>query len=116
MPQPVILNKIDPVIINNVQQQTVEGVVHTSDKIRVSKDKNQEKDKKYQKKYIKDKLDRLNSILRTKGIDAEFKIDGDYIVALNKDGEIIRRYEEDEFDKLFSNMEDLNGLFIDMKK
>ncbi|HBM74935.1 MAG TPA: hypothetical protein DD429_05195 [Clostridiaceae bacterium] len=116
MADPIILNKIDPVIISNVQQQTVDGVVHTSDKIRVAKDKKEKKGQSFQKS-IKSKLAKLNSYLKSKGIDVIFAIDDDgAVTAYDKDGNAIKTFIEDEVDGLLSNMDQMAGIFIDLRK
>ena len=110
------LNKIDPIIINNVQQQTVEGVVHTSDKIRVAKDKKQKREQSFYK-GIKDKLAKLNSYLKSKDIDITFAVGDDgMVIAHDKDGNIVKTFVEDEIDDLLNNMEQMAGIFIDLRK
>lgn len=116
MADPITLNKIDPVIINNVQQQTAEGVVHTSDKIRVAKDK---RDKRGQSFYktVKDKLARLNSYLKSRGIDATFAVDDNGMVtAYDGEGNVIKTFEKDEIDSLLNNLDQMAGIFIDLRK
>ncbi|KPU44677.1 hypothetical protein OXPF_17630 [Oxobacter pfennigii] len=110
------LNKIDPVIVNHVQQQTVEGVVHASEKTRIDKDK-KEKKQQFSYKSIKDKLARLNSRLSSAGIDAVFEMQDDgSVVAYDKDRNIIKKFSKDELNNLLDNMEDMAGVFVDLKK
>lgn len=111
---PVVLNKIDPVIINNVQQQTMEEVVHTSKKIRVSKDKKDSRDGKRQ--YGNDKIEQLNSILETMDIDVRLQIQGDSIDVTAGDGRVLKTYTRDAVEELFQKMEDMLGVLIDIKR
>lgn len=110
------LNKIDPVIVNNVQQQTAEGVVHTTERTRVSKDKSRSRDGQGSRKGLKDKLDKFNALLETMDIDANFTIDGDRVTVMDKSGSLIRTYDENAVVDLLINMEDMIGIFIDIKR
>lgn len=112
----VILNKIDPVIVNNVHQQTVEGVVHTSDKTRVSKDAREKKNKYSSSKKDKEKIDKFNSLLESMGIDLSLILEGSTINIVDKDGKVVKVYNEDAVIELLNKMEDMIGIFLDTKK
>lgn len=111
-----VLNKIDPTIVNNVQQQTVEGVVHTYEKTRVSKDPGKEKGNSSSHKRMKEKLDKFGSLLGTMDININFTIEDDNIIATDINGNILKTYTKDEISDLFSRMEDMIGIFIDIKR
>lgn len=110
------LNKIDPILVNNVQQQTAEGVVHAYEEARVFKDTNRGKDGRSSGKRMKEKLEKFSSLLKTMDIEVNFIIEGDSIVALNMDGSVLRTYSHDEIAELFSRMKDMIGIFIDIKR
>lgn len=112
----VILNKIDPYIINTVRQQTAEDIVHSSQNIIVTKDKKENKGNNPSNKRMKDKIGKFNSMLETMDIGVSFVIDGDLISVADKDGNILKRYNEDALIELFNKMEDMIGVFIDIKK
>jgi len=112
----VVLNKIDPVIVNNVHQQTAEGVIHTSEKTRVSKDGKQKKDNQPSNKRLKEKIDKVNAILAKQGKDISFMIDGDYVNAVDGDKKVIKSYTKEAAVQLFDNIKELTGIFIDIKK
>lgn len=116
MSAPVILNKIDPVIVSNVEKQTVEGIVHTKDGTKVSKDTKEKREGKSSYKGMKEKLDGFNSLLKGLGIDAELIIDEEGIIALDKDGGVIKKYTKEALFELFSKMEYMIGVFIDTKR
>lgn len=115
MTSPIVLNKIDHIIASNVQKQTAEGVVHTSDKIRVSKDK-QEKKGQSSYKNNKDKLSKINAMLKSMGSEISFVIDNGVLTVVDKDGNVIKTYEEYDLDDLLDKIQNTNGVFIDFKK
>jgi len=112
----ILLNKIDPVIINNVHQQTAENVVHTYEKTKISKDKKEEKGGKESRQKIKEKLHKFNSILEVMGADIGLQLEEDGVIAVDKNGKVIKRYTKDAIVELFNKMEDMLGVFIDTKK
>lgn len=109
------LNKIDPVIVNNVQQQTAEGVVHTAQKTKVAKDGEKEKEDQNKKKKLKEKVDEFNSLLKSMDINVNLVIEGEELVVIDMNGGVIRRYDKDALSDLFSKMENMMGIFIDIK-
>lgn len=113
---PILLNKIDPVIVNNVQQQTADGIIHSSDRTRVSKDSKKENGGYSSNKKIKEKLAKFNSLLSIMELNITFNLDNDIITALDKDGNIVRKYTKDELTELFNKMGDMLGIFIDTRK
>jgi FlaG protein. len=112
---PINLNKIDPVIINNVQQQTVEEVIHPSEKTKISKDKEREKGGQSYK-GTKGKINKFNSVLSTMKINIMFVMEGNSVMAVDEKGDVIRRYSSDDIDELLNRMEDMIGILIDAKK
>lgn len=112
----ILLNKIDPVIINNVQKQTVEEVVHTYERTKISKDKKEEQGSGHSKKKAKEKVDKFNSILEVMGADMNLQLEGDSVIAVDKDGKVIKRYTKDAVVELLDKMQDMIGVFIDIKK
>lgn len=112
----IILNKIDPLIVNDVQKQTADGVVHSSERTRVAKDSKKKSGERYPNKKMKDKLDKFNHLLSEMGIDQNFIIDDDCITAVDKDGNIIRKYTKEEIDELFVKMGKMIGIFVDTRK
>ncbi|HBM81517.1 MAG TPA: hypothetical protein DD426_11910 [Clostridiaceae bacterium] len=117
MSQPVVLNKIDPVIVNNVRWKTAEEIVHTYDKTRVSKDKKQKKENggQSQNKRMKNKMDKFNSLLKAMDIDVTFELGVDGVTAVDKNGRAIKTYTKDAVVELFNKMHDMIGIFIDEK-
>jgi uncharacterized FlaG/YvyC family protein len=113
---PVILNKIDPVIVNTVHQQTVEGVVHSYEKTKVSKDKEKRRESSSSNRNMKDKLDGFNSLLEVMDIGVNFIFNDDTITAVDKDGNVLKTYTKDAVIELFESMEDMIGIFIDTKR
>lgn len=111
-----ILNKIDPVIVNNVHQQTAEGVVHAYEKTRVSKDGKRDREKQPSHKDKKDKISKFNSMLKAMGLDMSFKLEGDLVVMVDKEGNIINTYTDDQIEKLLQKMEDMMGVIVDTKR
>lgn len=115
MTSPIVLNKIDHIIANNVQKQTAEGVVHTSEKILVTKDKKEKReDSPYKNK--KDKLARLNSLLKAMNSEISFILDNGILTVVDKNGNIIRTYDKEALDDLLDKVQSMNGIFIDFKK
>ena len=112
----VILNKIDPVIVNTVHKQTAEEIVHSSQNVRVSKDKKENKGNNPSNKKMKDKIEKFNSMLEAMDIGMNFIIDGNLISVADKDGIILKKYNEDAIIELFNKMEDMIGVFIDTRK
>lgn len=110
---PINLNKIDPVIINNIQKQTKDEVVHNFQGIKIAKDGNEKQRDSDFKKKMKKKLNRVNSLLKEKNINASFRIEGDYIIALDGDNNILISYDKDRFEELSDKMETMIGIFID---
>jgi len=111
----VVLNKIDPVIINSVHQQTAEEVVHTSKKVKVSKDKEKKKDRESSYDGMKEKLQKFNSILELMDIDLSLLLDDDCVSAVGKDGKVFKRYTKEALIELLNKMEYMIGVFLDTK-
>lgn len=112
----VILNKIDPVIVNTIHQQAAEGVVHKSQQSKIWKDKGESKDNQPSYKKMKEKIEKFNSMLEAMDFDVAFSVEGEYITAAGKDGKTISTYTKDAAVELFSKMEDMVGVFIDTKR
>jgi len=113
---PIVLNKIDPVIVNNVQQQTADGIIHSSDRTRISKDSKKESGGYSSNKKMKEKLSKFNSLLTIMELNITFNLNDDIITAVDKDGNIVKEYTKDEIAELFNKMGDMLGIFIDTKK
>lgn len=109
-------NKIDSIIVNNVQRQTVEEVVHTSQKTFIYKDKKEKKDNNSSGRHTKEKLHKFNSIVEAMDIGIRLEMDGENIVALDENGNIFRTYTSNDVMELLKNIEDMVGVFIDIKK
>lgn len=110
------LNKIDPVIVNNIHRQTTEGVVHNYEGIKVSKDAKEKKEGGSSGKKNKDKVVKFNSLLEAMGIDMRLIVEGDTIVGVDGDGRRVKVYTREAIIELLNKMEDMLGVFIDTKK
>lgn len=110
---PINLNKIDPVIINDIQKQTRDEIVHNFEGIKITNDSNEkQKDREFKEK-LKKKLSKVNSMLKEKNINASLRIEGDYVIAVDKDNNVLISYGKDRFEELSGKLETLIGIFID---
>lgn len=110
---PINLNKIDPVIINNIQKQTKDEVVHNFEGIKITTDSNEKPGNRDFKENMKKKLNKVNSLLKKKNINASFRMEGDYIIAVDGDNNVLISYDKDSFEELSDKMETMIGIFID---
>lgn len=110
---PINLNKIDPVIVNNIQKQTKDDVVHNFQGIKITNEGNEKQRDRNFKEKMKKKLGKVNSLLKEKNINVSFRIEGDYIIAIDGDNNILRSYDKDSFEELSDKMETMIGIFID---
>lgn len=111
------LNKIDPIIVNEVYRQTAEHVVNNSEGIKVSKDKNLYKERQYPKrKKLKQKIKKLNELLKNMDVDLIFECNEGVVVALDKDGNVIKTIAGDSIDELYEKIDTMQGILVDAKK
>ena len=111
------LNKIDPIIVNEVYRKTAENVVNNSEGIKASKDKNPDKERQYpNKKRLKQKLKKLNELLENMDVDLIFEFNEGVVVVSDKDGNVVKTISGDSVDELYEKIDTMQGILVDAKK
>ena len=97
------LNKIDPIIVNEVYRKTAENVVNNSEGIKASKDKNPNKERQYpNRKRLKQNL--------------IFEFNEGVVVVSDKDGNVVKTILGDSVDELYDKIDTMQGILVDAKK
>lgn len=117
------LEKIDPIIVKDVNDKTSNNIVHNKEGIIISQDNDQEKKEQQRpdKKKIKQDINKLNELLNEEEVNiylsVEEKNHAIIIKVFEKNTDkLIRTFNEDEVIKLIESLNIFSGVLIDKKK
>ncbi|WP_338827788.1 flagellar protein FlaG [Neomoorella thermoacetica] len=109
---------VDPLILNQIQNQTVNTQVQQTRGIKVTTDRKQQEGQQHQQRDLHQAVEQLNKAADTFNVEIRFKVDNEnnelyvYVIDTSK-GEIIRRIPPENVLDVASRMERMVGLILD---
>lgn len=114
----ISLERVDPNIIRQIRDQTLQEIVHTKREPGITKEeKNPEKSSHLSILKLKKKIKRYNGVLKKHHINIFLDVEeGEelFLRVLERDsGELIQIYNDEEVEELLMKLESFIGFFID---
>src|SRR5690554_6648368 len=112
------LNRVDPNIIRQIQDQTLQQIVHTKREPSITREEeNQQRTDPLYWFKLKKRIKRYNGLLKKHHINIFLDVEEDeefFLRVLERDsGELIQIFSNDEVEELLMKLESFIGFFID---